>query len=670
MIRLISTLFALLATVVAQSPMTPIQAVSLKRVSGPIVSPDGKLVAFFRTEARLAEDKPGGHFRHLCVIPANGKPGDERVLLGGKRVVSGAAFSPDGTSITYLDARGTPHREVYALPLNGGEPVRVTESKHGVSSYKWSPDRSMIAYVARDPIPAPRAAGRRLGFGQEMFEEDWTHLSLWVWDVAKRTPRRLTSGRTVLSYEWSRDGSRIAIGSAPRNVVDDTYMFVRLWSVDLEADRVTKLVENPGKLGAFAWSPDGKTLAYISAENPRDPHAGMLYFLDTSSGKVTPYDNGFAGMFHTVEWSGDKVVRGVLSKGVITCAYEISPGLYTKVTELPVACRALTTGTGGVAFGAGSTGSHPDELFRFEGKAATRMTDSNSWLGAVALGKQTVERVKMSDGAEVEGLLIHPIGAAENRPLVIVAHGGPESHFSNGWLTSYSQWGQILAGRGYYVWYPNYRASTGYGVRYAMADHGDPMGREFEDHIDAVAYFAKAGLVDSKRVGLGGGSYGGYTAAWAATRHSKHFAAAVSFVPFVDIRTKWLTSDIPWEFYYVHYEERWPWQQQAFLGERSPLTFATDCRTPLLLLGGTADPRVHPSQPHMLYRAVKMGTTTPIRYIRYPGEGHGNRINTNRYDYLIRTLRWFEHYLRPGDHRMTPPPGVDLDYSSWAATGK
>jgi dipeptidyl aminopeptidase/acylaminoacyl peptidase len=138
-------------------------------------------------------------------------------------------------------------------------------------------------------------------------------------------------------------------------------------------------------------------------------------------------------------------------------------------------------------------------------------------------------------------------------------------------------------------------------------------------------------------------------------------------VPITHVPTKWLTSDIPWEFFYVHYEEVWPTDrdQWDFLSSRSPLTYAADARTPLLLAGGTADPRVHPSQPHMLYRAIEASTDTPVRYVRYPGEGHGNAVNTHRYDYMLRGLRWFDHYLRPGDHRRDAPPPMDVDYGAW-----
>jgi dipeptidyl aminopeptidase/acylaminoacyl peptidase len=312
---------------------------------------------------------------------------------------------------------------------------------------------------------------------------------------------------------------------------------------------------------------------------------------------------------------------------------------------------------------------HPSEVYVYADGAWARKTDTNPWLTDVRLTRQEVYRFTASDGVEIEGILLYPLDFVDGRryPLVIVVHGGPESHYTNGWMTGYSSWGQLLSRDGYFVWYPNYRSSTGRGVAFAKNDHGDLMGREFQDHLDAIDDFVARGWVDRRRVGIGGGSYGGYTAAWAATRQTQHFAASVSFVPIAHVATKWLTTDIPREYYYVHYEEQWPHEQWDYLEDRSPLTYAQDCRTPLLLLGGTADPRVHPSQPFMLYRAIEATTDTPVRYVRYPGEGHGNAINVYRYDYLVRTLRWFNAYLGPGAQRSDAPPPPDLDYSAWSA---
>jgi dipeptidyl aminopeptidase/acylaminoacyl peptidase len=247
-----------------------------------------------------------------------------------------------------------------------------------------------------------------------------------------------------------------------------------------------------------------------------------------------------------------------------------------------------------------------------EGAGSAGPTPIPGWR-EVSLTRQEVHSFLASDGLEIEGILLYPADFRDGvrYPMVIVAHGGPEAHFNNSWLTSYSNWGQLLSRKGYFVWFPNYRASTGRGVAFAKADHGDIMGGEFQDHLDAIHHFAELGWVDRSRVGIGGGSYGGYTAAWAATRHTDHFAAAVSFVPITHVATKWLTSDIPWEFFLVHYEEMWPHEQWDYLEERSPLTYAHQSRTPLLLAGGTVDTRVHPSQPHMLFRAVKETTENP-----------------------------------------------------------
>jgi len=650
----------------AQRELTPLDVVTLRNVSGVYPSPDGRRIAFTRTEPRTPEDTPGSAYGTLYMLAENGT---EYPLLAGKRSIGGVSWAPYGAAITFLERReGDVGRQLYALPVGGGEATRVFVAEHGIRAYRWRPDGGAVAFTSQDPPPAERTAARDLGFQQRVVDEDWDGVSLHIWTPDGDATTRIEVPGSVFDMEWSPDGSSLALAVAPRPLVDDSYMFKRLHLLDVSTGSVELLVDNPGKLGQFTWSPDSRSLAYVSAADPRDPHAGMLYVVDTRAGEVTNLTPGFEGMVHAVEWLEPDRLRLHVSRGVESRVsdFDVGSGRWSDLPGSDMAIGSVhTAGTTVAAVVSGPT--HPAEVYTLAEGSWVRRTNSNPWLEGVRLSRQEVYRFEARDGVEIEGILLYPLDLREGQryPLVIVAHGGPESHYNNGWMTSYSGWGQLLSRSGYFVWYPNYRSSTGRGVEFAKADHGDLMGGEFEDHLDAIEHFVERGWVDPARVGIGGGSYGGYTAAWAATRHSEHFAAAVSFVPIAHVATKWLTTDIPWEYFYVHYEERWPHEQWEYLEERSPLTYAAQCRTPLLVLGGTSDTRVHPSQPFMLYRAVEATTDTPVRYIQYPGEGHGNRTNVYRYDYVLRTLRWFDHYLRPGDHRSDVPPPVDVEYEGW-----
>ena len=666
------------ATPRTQEPLSVREALHLKTVTNPQAG-DG-FVAFNLVVPRPISDGPGGSRLHLGVLDLRdsatgaGLP-KPRWLVGGKQSASGMAVRPGTRSVSYKRRVGGAS-QVVVHPIDGGDAKAFAETP-SVVSYRWRPDGGAIAFTSLDARPPKRASAYARGIRPVVVDEDWRHLSLWLVEEGKEA-RRLTTGTSVYAFEWSPDGGTLACACAPANTVDASYMQKRLHLLDVATGELRKLVDNPGKLGDFAFSADGATLAYISAVDANDPHAGTLYACDVASGEVTPLTYGFQGMVQHVHGHEAGFVCQE-SVGVRVRLRGIDATGRTAWTFKPLEGRSITgfAARGGHLVYTASHANYPAELFaanlgqggwRRDGDAAIqegRWTTVNPGLEGRAFGEQKVVRIRTSDGVMVEGMLVLPIGYQEGRryPLVIVAHGGPESHFSNGWLTTYSNRGHLLAARGIVSWYPNYRSSTGYGVAYCKHDHGDPMGKEFQDHLDAIDHFVAQGLVDRDRVGVGGGSYGGYTAAWAATRHSEHFAAAVSFVPFVDIRTKWMTSDIPTEFYYVHYQEKWPWQQPGLLADRSPLSWADRCDTPLLLAGGTSDPRVHPSQPFMLYRAVKFATDTPVRYVQYTGEGHGNRLNVNRLDYTVRTLRWFEHYLLgDGDRKSKPVPPLDLEY--------
>ncbi|HKZ52751.1 MAG TPA: prolyl oligopeptidase family serine peptidase, partial [Candidatus Acidoferrales bacterium] len=183
-------------------------------------------------------------------------------------------------------------------------------------------------------------------------------------------------------------------------------------------------------------------------------------------------------------------------------------------------------------------------------------------------------------------------------------------------------------------------------------------GKEFDDLVDAVDLMVRLGLADPARVGITGISYGGFATAWAATYYSERFAAAVMFVGISDNISKVGTTDIPEEMYLVHQRKR-PWEDWDLFRQRSPIFHAQKGRTPILILGGTDDPRVHPSQSLELYRYLKLLGQTPVRLVRYPGEKHGNRRAASRLDYNLRMLGWMEHYLKgPGGE----PPPYELDY--------
>lgn len=227
------------------------------------------------------------------------------------------------------------------------------------------------------------------------------------------------------------------------------------------------------------------------------------------------------------------------------------------------------------------------------GKQIQRLTNVNPWLAERKLGKQEVIRYPARDGVEIEGLLIYPVDyqAGQRYPLVVIVHGGPESNYSNRWISRYAEPGQVLAGKGYAAFYPNYRSSTGYGLEYAAAGYGDAAGVEFDDIADGIDYLVQQGIADRDRVGLGGGSYGGFASAWFATYYTEKVKAVCMFVGISDLISKRGTTDIPYEELYVHsgkrLEETWD-----FSLKRSPIYWAHQSKTATLIYGGKDDTRV------------------------------------------------------------------------------
>ncbi len=667
----VSISFALLLVLTAlplaaQSVLTPHDIARIRVVGDVVISPDGAQIAYVLSVPRNPmTEEDGPVWAELHLLGADGK---SRAFITGAVNVSAVQWTPDGKNIAFLARRaGDRGNSIYVIPADGGEARKLAGTETSISGYTFCPHMRHVAYLAQEAVPEARRKLAERGFNQEIYEENLRPVRVWMAELdasgAAGKPRMIDLPGSASSITWSPAGEKIAVALAPTPLVDDDLMNRKVYVFDEEGKILAK-IDNPGKLGQFAWSPDGKNIAMISAADRNDPAAGRLMVAPPTGGALKDLLPNYPGHVGAIAWQGNDTVMYIGDEGVATTFEKISLSGERK-TIIPASGRILDRFTlskdGLSAAFVGESDHRPSDVFAMKhGDAgAKRLTDVNPWLAQKKLATQEVVKYKARDGLELEGMLIRPLDEVKGQryPLILVVHGGPEARYANGWLTGYSNPGQMAAARGFAVFYPNYRGSTGRGLAFSKLSQSDPAGKEFDDYVDAVDHLIAAGLVDKAKVGITGGSYGGYATAWGATYYSDRFAAGVMFVGISDKIAKFGTTDIPQEETLVH-ALHYPWDNwQKFL-ERSPIYHAQKNRTPLLILGGTDDPRVHPTQGMMLYRYLKTLNQAPVRWVRYPGEQHGNRRAASRLDYSLRMMQWMEHYLK-GPGGAAPPPDVD-----------
>jgi len=637
-----------------------------KYVTSATVSPDGRHVAYALGVQRnpLKEDN-GSAWTELHVVDVEGR---SRPFVTGKVNVSGVRWTPDGHGIAFVAKRGDDqHASLYVVPIDGGEARRIIAHNADLRGVAFSHDGKKVAFLATEPLSKAQLEYREKGFNQEVYEEDWRPTKVWIAAAdGSGKPDSLDLSGSASFVEWSPSGRQLVVVLAPTPLVDDSYMFKRVAIVDADAGKVVERIDNPGKLGRVGWSPDGKHIAMVSGVDINDPREGRLMVADVPGDGVRDLMPDYEAHVASFAWKDQRTLVWAAGEGAGTTVgtVDLDGNRQTLIERTgPVLSGLSLSKDGRTAAFVGHSASHAPEAFRMgiDDKAARRLTNSNPWLDDMRFAKQEVIRWKARDGLDLEGILVYPLNYVEGRryPLIMCVHGGPESHVSHGWVTSYSRAGQVAAARGSAVFYPNYRGSTGRGVAFSKLGQADAAGKEFDDLVDGVDHLVAMGLVAKDRVGITGGSYGGYASAWGATYYSHRFAASVMFVGISDNVSKLGTTDIPEEMYLVHHLKRL-WEDWSYFLESSPIRHVQKNRTPTLILHGKSDPRVHPSQSMELYRHLKTLGQAPVRLIWYPGEGHGNRRAAARFDYNVRMLRWMEHYLQgPGGD----PPNYTIDYA-------
>ncbi|GIW98027.1 MAG: hypothetical protein KatS3mg111_1360 [Pirellulaceae bacterium] len=664
--------------------LTPADIAVLRSCANPAISPRGGHLLFTQLVPRDPfQEKDGPARSHLYLVTEGGVP---QPVVIGEDSVSAPSFSPDGQYLYFLARRdGDEHTSLYRAPVSGGAITLAAEFENAsISGYSIHPDGHRVALLAVAPPTAAEKELRQKGFDQEIFEEQWRPVQIWIAKlqdvpelssrpIAARLPAAEPVGAgeplpvtgSVSDVQWNHAGDRLLVVHAPTPSVDDSYMRKRILVVDATNGKVEAEVDHAAKLGKVAWSPDDAHVAFIAGRDLHDPREGRLMVVDAQRGG-RPRELMPDYQAHVIDfaWQDDSTMVWVAAEGTLSRVGKVSLQGISHDVLPPNPDQGVVQAIdvqGDQAVVLMNSRRHPNEVFRLDlaSGALSRLTDSNRWLLDRRFARQETIRWSATDGLELEGVLVYPLDYQEGEryPLIMLVHGGPESHESDGWLTSYSRPGQVGAARGFFVFYPNYRGSTGRGVEFSMMGQADAAGKEFSDLIDGIDHLVDRGLVDGERVGITGGSYGGYASAWGATFYSDRFAASVMFVGISDNISKVGTTDIPEEMFLVHHRKRL-WDDWDYFVRSSPIRYVQRNRTPTLILHGKEDPRVHPSQSLELHRHLKTLGQAPVRLVFYEREGHGNRRAASRLDYHLRMLRWMERFLKEGADT-APPPDVD-----------
>jgi dipeptidyl aminopeptidase/acylaminoacyl peptidase len=642
----------------ASEILTPEDVVDLKYVTSTAISPDGNNIAYVLRVQREAGDKPGNPYYQIWVTDRGGK--NMHRITPEKEESNYPLWSPDGKNIAFLSKRDSDKAtQIYLTSITGEEAHALTESKTNVKKHQWSPDGKYIAYLAKDAESLEEKMDKESGKDWEVFEQNDKNTRIWLYNIAEKESSILTIGDyTVWEYVWGPDSKTIYFAGTDKPLTDYSYMFRKIYAIQM-GGQPEPLYDPKGKLEGMSVSPDGKKLAFLGGLDINDPTYGTLFTLDLASRKSENISGDFIGTNRWVQWMKGNQVITVTEQGVWTnvLSWDVSTKQYkTIIKEGPIIYHVnLLPSLNHFAFSA-STPEHPYELFvgNMDGKY-TRLTDSNPGLKGMEFGSQEPIDWKARDGLTIQGILLKPIDFSPDKkyPLILQIHGGPEHCFSNGWNNSYNRWSQLLAQRGYMVLMPNYRGSTGRGVDYAAADHHDLAGKEFDDVLDGIKFLVEEkGWVDPNKVGIGGGSYGGYFSAWAATKHSAHFAAAVDFAGI----SNWIsfigTTDIPRENSLVHWALDWMEnkENETLVWDRSPMAHIRNAQTPTLIANGEKDLRVPKNQSYELYRGLEM-RNVPVEFVIYPREQHGLKEREHQLDYMYRVLNWFDKYVLKGNQK-------------------
>jgi dipeptidyl aminopeptidase/acylaminoacyl peptidase len=653
--------------------MVPEDVYELTGVSDPRLSPDGTTVAYVVDGV----DGKANEYRGAIWLAAADGAEEPRRFTAGVKSDGDPRWSPDGTRLAFTSSRDGKVAQLYVMPVQGGEPRKLTDLKEDVTQPEWSPDGATIAFAARvrdaayDEEDDKKREPRRITRLQYKHDNiGWTfdrpqHLFTVAAD-GSAGPVQLTSGDFEdSSPAWSPDGATLAFVSA-RHDDWDIDMASDVYLVDAAGGEPRRLTHGGGSLGGLSWSPDGTRIAVqrypALYDDPKNTQVGVV---DAASGEIRlltqalDRDCGGYGAIREPVWAGEDILFPVDDRGR-THVYCV-PADGSAAPSLVAGGERVLTGfdarAGRLVFSA-SEATRLSELFVAGGQpdGGRRLTAVGDAFAA-ARELSTPERYTAvsADGSEVEAWVMRPAGfePGEKYPTLLNIHGGPFGQYGAGFFDEF----QVYTAAGYVVLYSNPRGSSGYSEEWGRAIRGPGdagPGWGSVDYDDCMAVVDEAlrrfDFVDPERLGVMGGSYGGYLTSWIVS-HTDRFKAAISERSVNSMVSEWGSSDFGWDF--RGYMDAWLFEDVQRYVDVSPATYAADIHTPLLILHSEEDLRCPVEQAEQLFVSLRL-LKRPVEMVRFPKESHeltrsgSPRHRVRRFQIV---LEFMDRHLKDGGER-------------------
>lgn len=667
--------------------LRPDDLFNLTMVGDVTLSPDGERICFVQTRMNR---ETNSYDSALWIVPADGT-GDGPVQFTQRPgTVAQPHWSPDGHWLAFLADHETHKKQLWIIPTSGvgGEARCLTAGDRPVSDYTWAPDASRLAFVRAELVertpasrptppetgqdnttnPAARVATDVITLTRIYYKADGTGFindrrqHLWTVDLDGIETRLTDGDHENTAPAWSPDARWLVFVSDRDRDPDYTHRSA-LWIVDTASGEARQLTDGERPVDAPVWSPDGGQIAFTASDDPDLPGANTgLWVISATGGEARnltqAFDFSAGASVASDSRAGLSALRPVWAPDgeslyVVATVRGDSPlwrvpldgGTPERLVSEGWQVQSFALAGDRLAYNLGGSLEPGNVYAGAPGEAPRRLTDVNAdFFGTVELAPPEPFEFTGPRDWPIQGWLLRPPGLAAGwqAPLILEIHGGPHVAYGNAFMFEF----QLLAAQGWGVLYVNPRGSTGYGQRFTVASNLDWGGDDYRDLMAGVdAALVRAPWVDRGRLGVTGGSYGGYMTNWIVTQTDR-FRAAVTQRSICNMVSKWGTSDIG----YFGNDRQWggpPWERLDFYVERSPLTHVRNVVTPLLILHSERDLRCPIEQGEQFFTALKY-LRREVEFARFPDEGHelsrsGQPLH--RLERLNRIVGWFQRYL-------------------------